>query len=47
VIEAMTGLDFFAELPSAEEARIEDTDTCTFWDAYYSSRWNPFSNICD
>lgn len=47
VIEAMTGLDFFSELNGIDEARIEDTDTCVFWDAYYIPWWQPFSDICD
>ncbi|MDR4492870.1 MAG: DNA/RNA non-specific endonuclease [Nitrospirales bacterium] len=47
VIEAMTGLDFFRELPGAVEARIEDTDTCVFWDEYYSPWWQMFSSSCD
>ena len=43
VIEGMTGLDFFRDLPVEIETAIERTDTCTYWNAYYDSWWNPFS----
>lgn len=35
ILEAMTNLDFFQELDDVAEAKIEDADTWTYWEAYF------------